>query len=82
MPVKAFKEFFVATLAAGAFASIAPAVMAHHAFSAEFDAKKPVKLRGTISKVEWVNPHAWIHINVESDKGKIDEWMKIGRAHV
>ena len=38
------------------------AVQAHHAFAAEFDADKPVRLRGTITKMEWINPHSWIHI--------------------
>ncbi len=48
---------------------------AHHAFSAEFDASKPVKLRGKITKVEWVNPHAWIHLDVTNDDGTMDSWM-------
>jgi hypothetical protein len=51
-------------------------VSAHHAFAAEFDAKKPVKLRGTVTKMEWINPHAWIHIDVKkADNSGIDEWM-------
>jgi hypothetical protein len=48
---------------------------AHHAFAAEFDAKKPVKLRGTVTKMEWINPHAWVHIDVKKDDGSVDEWM-------
>ena len=48
---------------------------AHHAFAAEFDAKKPVKLRGTVTKMEWINPHAWIHIEVKKTDGTVDEWM-------
>ncbi len=48
---------------------------AHHAFSAEFDADKPLKLEGTISKTEWVNPHAWIHIDVKKPDGTTEEWM-------
>ena len=48
---------------------------AHHAFAAEFDAKKPVKLRGTVTKMEWINPHAWIHVDVKKEDGSIDEWM-------
>src|SRR5437868_15066739 len=48
---------------------------AHHAFAAEFDAKKPVKLRGTVTKMEWINPHAWVHIDVRKDDGSVDEWM-------
>ena len=47
----------------------------HHAFVAEFDAKKPVKLRGTVTKVEWINPHSWIHIDVKDADGKVINWM-------
>ena len=50
-------------------------VWAHHAFDAEFDAKKPVKFRGTVTKMEWINPHAWIHIDVKGDDGKVVNWM-------
>jgi hypothetical protein len=50
-------------------------VVAHHAFAAEFDAKKPVKLRGTVTKMEWINPHAWIHVDVKGPDGKVVNWM-------
>jgi hypothetical protein len=50
-------------------------MMAHHAFSAEFDATKPLKLEGAITEVEWINPHTWIHISVKNGAGKTDEWM-------
>ncbi len=69
------KQTFAAVLAAGLlFLATAPA-RAHHAFAAEFDADKPVKLKGTVVKMEWINPHAWIHINVTGDDGKVTEWM-------
>ncbi|HTS48362.1 MAG TPA: DUF6152 family protein [Bryobacteraceae bacterium] len=55
---------------------LAPAgLRAHHAFAAEFDAKKPIHLRGTVSKMEWINPHAWLHINVKNADGTVSEWM-------
>ena len=51
---------------------------AHHAFAAEFDIKKPVKLQGTVTRMEWINPHAWIHIDVKGPDGKITSWMVEG----
>ena len=47
---------------------------AHHAFTSEFDANKPVKLRGTVTKVELINPHSWIHIDVKDPDGKVTNW--------
>jgi hypothetical protein len=55
-------------------------VAAHHAFSAEFDAKRPVKLRGVVTKMEWINPHSWIHIDVKDGSGKVVAWMVEGGA--
>ena len=49
-------------------------VMAHHAFSSEFDANKPVQFVGTVTKMEWVNPHSWIHIDVKKDDGTVESW--------
>ena len=51
------------------------AVVAHHAFAAEFDATKPVRFRGTVTKMLWVNPHAWIYMDVKKDDGTVEEWM-------
>jgi hypothetical protein len=48
---------------------------AHHAFAAEFDATLPITLEGTIAKVEWINPHSWIHVDVKNEDGAVDRWM-------
>jgi hypothetical protein len=64
----------VAALVALLILAVAPA-SAHHAFAAEFDAKKPIKLQGTVTKMEWINPHAWIHIDVKKTDGTVEEWM-------
>jgi len=48
---------------------------AHHAFNAEFDGDKPVKLKGVVTRMEWINPHAWIHIDVKDENGKVSSWM-------
>jgi len=50
-------------------------ISAHHAFAAEFDKDKPVKLTGTVAKMEWINPHPWIHIDVKTSDGKTVRWM-------
>jgi hypothetical protein len=55
--------------------SVSARLAAHHAFAAEFDSTKPVKFRGTVTKMLWVNPHAWIYIDVKKDDGTVEEWM-------
>jgi Family of unknown function (DUF6152) len=57
----------------GVLTATAP-VSAHHAFAAEFDASKPIKLRGTVTKMEWINPHTWIHIEVKRPNGTVEPW--------
>jgi hypothetical protein len=49
-------------------------VLAHHAFSSEFDAAKPVKLTGTVKKMEWINPHSWLTLEVKNPKGTTETW--------
>ena len=72
----------VSLVAGGAFLLAAAAVpsLAHHSFAAEFDAKKPVKLQGTVTKMEWINPHSWIHIDVKKADGTVEKWMVEGGA--
>jgi hypothetical protein len=62
-------------LVAGVLSLAAEPVWAHHAFAAEFDSSKPIKLKGTVTKMEWINPHAWIHIDVKGEDGKVSPWM-------
>ena len=56
----------------------APPAPAHHAFAAEFDAEKPILLRGVVTVMEWVNPHSWIHIDVAGADGTVVNWMVEG----
>jgi len=71
------KTFALISAAAGLLAAALP-LAAHHAFAAEFDSNKPVKLRGTVVKVEMVNPHSWIHIGVKNADGTTTEWLVEG----
>jgi hypothetical protein len=69
------KKKVLIALAAAAFLGASMPVLAHHSFAAEFDAKKPVKLQGTVTKMEWINPHAWIYLDVKNTDGSVTNWM-------
>ena len=71
------RQLFVLVAGTG-FMLCGVSALAHHAFSAEFEAKSPVELTGTVVKTEWINPHAWIHIEVKKPDGKTEEWMVEG----
>ena len=57
----------------GVLLAAAP-LLAHHSFAAEYDAKKPIELKGVITKVDWMNPHVYFYIDVKNESGKIDNW--------
>ena len=69
----------VAVMGMGLVLAAAPAVIvAHHSFAAEYDAAKPVKMTGTVTQMEWINPHAWIHMAVKTPSGATENWMVEG----
>jgi hypothetical protein len=68
------RQLIVAIGIAGTLCAVASA-FAHHSFAAEFDANRPVALVGTVTKVEWTNPHSWIHLDVRTPNGTVEKWM-------
>src|ERR1700684_627384 len=65
-------------LAIAVLAIATPFIWAHHSFAAKFDPNKPVKLKGTVTEMEWINPHSWIHMDVKGPDGKVTSWMVEG----
>jgi len=65
---------FILAMAVLGVALVAAPLMAHHSFAAEYDNKKPVKLTGTITKIDWMNPHVYFFMDVEGDNGKVTSW--------
>ena len=64
----------IAAVCAALFLGVLP-LRAHHSFAAEFDGNKPVRLEGKVTEMEWINPHAWIHIDVVGPDGQVTNWM-------
>ena len=69
------KTLWAVSICAGLLLAASAPAWAHHAFQAEFDQRKPVKLEGKVTDMEWINPHAWIHIDVKGVDGTVSSWM-------
>src|SRR5215468_843504 len=69
MPIKHFL-----LITAVALIPASERLTAHHAFAAEFDVNQPVKVKGKVTKIDWVNPHAWIYVDVADQNGKVENW--------
>ena len=73
-------RLFLWIAGAAAGAAVTTTSSAHHAFSAEFDNDKPIRLEGTVTKWEWINPHAWINLDVVNENGEVEHWRIEGGA--
>jgi len=74
------KRFLIACVLVGALSGSAATLLAHHSFAAEFDDKQPLKLTGTLTKVEWNNPHIWYYVDVKNPDGTTTTWGLSGGA--
>jgi hypothetical protein len=68
------RKTVLALLSVAALLGTAVPVIAHHAFAAEFDRDKPLSLEGTVTQMDWINPHAWLHFDVKDADGKVSNW--------
>src|SRR5688500_14794035 len=76
------RAYLLGGLVAAALLIAAGKTTAHHSFAAEFDATKPITLRGFVTKVEWTNPHVWFYINVKDESGRVTNWgAEMGPPH-
>ena len=73
-------KLFRVIAAAALLVAAAVPLRAHHSFAAEFDLNKPVTIKGTVVKMEWANPHTWVHIDVTGPDGKVEQWAVEGGA--
>src|SRR3954468_19989976 len=76
------RAYLLGGVMACAMLAAASTISAHHSFSAEFDADKPITLKGIVTKVEWTNPHVWLYVNVKDGKGEVTNWVaEMGPPH-